>query len=65
MVKNSKDSTNKISAILEIGTKKPNAEDWILYEKKEGLLSEDPLSGLEGTTVEHLISILTFLDKLA
>jgi len=36
----------------------------LIYEKKEGLLDEDPLSGLKGITVEHLISVLTFFDSL-
>jgi len=36
----------------------------LIYEKKEGLLIKDPLSGERGSPVEHLIPLLTFLDGL-
>ncbi|GAA4432950.1 hypothetical protein GCM10023091_05900 [Ravibacter arvi] len=34
----------------------------LIYEKKEGSLSEIPQGGDEGIEVEHLVGFLTFLD---
>ena len=50
--------------MLSHNASKMEEKGYLIYQKKRDAFSSIPQSGLSGTTIEHLIPILTFFENL-